>query len=177
MGLDGVEIFTNSSASHHELRKLHTRIDLILEATQKVRRPSLTNLVRILSIFLYFFSSVVSTFMPISKDATVTDYTTTVQHSSRSTARLSLRGVNSRSTTSKSSLPRWIFKPSVRIGRTVVDECRVFKRKHTVGSLWKVFGLMLVLVMIPEDTRVIIKPSHSIIHPRRKSRRSLCSQR
>ncbi|KAJ9101237.1 glutamine-dependent NAD(+) synthetase [Naganishia friedmannii] len=36
MGLDGVEIFTNSSASHHELRKLHTRIDLILEATQKL---------------------------------------------------------------------------------------------------------------------------------------------
>ena len=37
MGLDGVEIFTNSSGSHHELRKLHRRIDLIKEATQKVR--------------------------------------------------------------------------------------------------------------------------------------------
>jgi NAD+ synthase (glutamine-hydrolysing) len=36
MGLDGVEIFTNSSGSHHELRKLHTRIDLIKEATTKV---------------------------------------------------------------------------------------------------------------------------------------------
>ncbi|KAJ9110837.1 glutamine-dependent NAD(+) synthetase [Naganishia cerealis] len=36
MGLDGVEIFTNSSASHHELRKLHTRIDLIREATEKL---------------------------------------------------------------------------------------------------------------------------------------------
>lgn len=36
MGLDGVEIFTNSSGSHHELRKLHTRVDLIREATQKV---------------------------------------------------------------------------------------------------------------------------------------------
>lgn len=36
MGLDGVEIFTNSSGSHHELRKLYTRIDLIKEATQKV---------------------------------------------------------------------------------------------------------------------------------------------
>jgi hypothetical protein len=36
MGLDGVEIFTNSSGSHHELRKLHTRIELIKEATQKV---------------------------------------------------------------------------------------------------------------------------------------------
>jgi hypothetical protein len=36
MGLDGVEIFTNSSASHHELRKLNKRVDLIKEATQKV---------------------------------------------------------------------------------------------------------------------------------------------
>jgi NAD+ synthase (glutamine-hydrolysing) len=36
MGLDGVEVFTNSSASHHELRKLNTRIDLIKEATAKV---------------------------------------------------------------------------------------------------------------------------------------------
>jgi NAD+ synthase (glutamine-hydrolysing) len=36
MGLDGVEIFTNSSASHHELRKLNRRIDLMKEATQKV---------------------------------------------------------------------------------------------------------------------------------------------
>ncbi|ORY31916.1 hypothetical protein BCR39DRAFT_524532 [Naematelia encephala] len=36
MGLDGVEIFTNSSASHHELRKLNRRVDLIKEATQKL---------------------------------------------------------------------------------------------------------------------------------------------
>lgn len=35
MGLNGVEIFTNSSGSHHELRKLHTRIELIVEATKK----------------------------------------------------------------------------------------------------------------------------------------------
>ncbi|KZF19560.1 glutamine-dependent NAD(+) synthetase [Xylona heveae TC161] len=35
MGLDGVEIFTNSSGSHHELRKLDTRMELILEATKK----------------------------------------------------------------------------------------------------------------------------------------------
>ncbi|KAI9818356.1 MAG: glutamine-dependent NAD(+) synthetase [Phylliscum demangeonii] len=35
MGLDGVEIFTNSSGSHHELRKLHTRVDLIRGATRK----------------------------------------------------------------------------------------------------------------------------------------------
>ena len=37
MGLDGVEIFTNSSGSHHELRKLYTRVDVIKEATMKVR--------------------------------------------------------------------------------------------------------------------------------------------
>ncbi|KAH9951184.1 glutamine-dependent NAD(+) synthetase with GAT domain-containing protein [Amylocystis lapponica] len=36
MGLDGVEIFTNSSGSHHELRKLYRRVDLIKEATMKV---------------------------------------------------------------------------------------------------------------------------------------------
>ncbi|TDL23905.1 glutamine-dependent NAD synthetase with GAT domain-containing protein [Rickenella mellea] len=36
MGLDGVEIFTNSSGSHHELRKLHTRVDVIREATHKL---------------------------------------------------------------------------------------------------------------------------------------------
>lgn len=35
MALDGVEIFTNSSGSHHELRKLHTRMELITEATKK----------------------------------------------------------------------------------------------------------------------------------------------
>ncbi|KAF2642738.1 glutamine-dependent NAD(+) synthetase with GAT domain-containing protein [Massarina eburnea CBS 473.64] len=35
MSLDGVEIFTNSSGSHHELRKLNTRISLIQEATRK----------------------------------------------------------------------------------------------------------------------------------------------
>jgi len=36
MGLDGVEIFTNSSGSHHELRKLNARVELIKEATLKV---------------------------------------------------------------------------------------------------------------------------------------------
>lgn len=35
MALDGVEIFTNSSGSHHELRKLDTRLELICEATRK----------------------------------------------------------------------------------------------------------------------------------------------
>ncbi|KAI0955406.1 glutamine-dependent NAD(+) synthetase [Taiwanofungus camphoratus] len=36
MGLDGVEIFTNSSGSHHELRKLYRRVELIKEATMKL---------------------------------------------------------------------------------------------------------------------------------------------
>ncbi|XP_070684228.1 glutamine-dependent NAD(+) synthetase-like [Pempheris klunzingeri] len=35
MGLDGVEIFTNSSASHHELRKADQRLNLIKSATIK----------------------------------------------------------------------------------------------------------------------------------------------
>lgn len=35
LGLDGVEIITNGSGSHHELRKLHKRIDLIQNATAK----------------------------------------------------------------------------------------------------------------------------------------------
>jgi len=35
MSLDGVEIFSNSSSSHHELRKLNRRLDLIRGATQK----------------------------------------------------------------------------------------------------------------------------------------------
>ncbi|GAO47416.1 glutamine-dependent NAD(+) synthetase with GAT domain-containing protein [Saitoella complicata NRRL Y-17804] len=35
MSLDGVEIMTNSSGSHHELRKLYRRIDLMKEATMK----------------------------------------------------------------------------------------------------------------------------------------------
>lgn len=36
MGLDGVEIFTNSSGSYHQLRKLQRKIDLIKNATKKV---------------------------------------------------------------------------------------------------------------------------------------------
>ncbi len=35
LGLDGVEILANGSGSHHELRKLHRRIDLIQNATAK----------------------------------------------------------------------------------------------------------------------------------------------
>jgi len=34
-GLDGVEIITNGSASHHELRKLHTRLALITNASAR----------------------------------------------------------------------------------------------------------------------------------------------
>eukprot|EP00049_Salpingoeca_infusionum_P022297 m.5975 g.5975 ORF g.5975 m.5975 type:complete len:721 (-) comp5113_c0_seq2:232-2394(-) len=36
MGLDGVDIFTNGSGSHHELRKLNVRLDLIKAATSRV---------------------------------------------------------------------------------------------------------------------------------------------
>jgi hypothetical protein len=43
MGLDGVEIFTNSSGSHHELRKLNLRIDLMKAATLKVMERILVN--------------------------------------------------------------------------------------------------------------------------------------
>lgn len=35
MSLNGVEIMTNSSGSHHELRKLNVRVDLMKEALQK----------------------------------------------------------------------------------------------------------------------------------------------
>ncbi|XP_044868683.1 glutamine-dependent NAD(+) synthetase isoform X3 [Mauremys mutica] len=35
MGLDGVEIFTNSSGSHHVLRKAHTRVNVVNSATAK----------------------------------------------------------------------------------------------------------------------------------------------
>ena len=34
-GLDGVEIVGNGSGSHHELRKLNTRVDLIRNASQR----------------------------------------------------------------------------------------------------------------------------------------------
>jgi NAD+ synthase (glutamine-hydrolysing) len=35
MGLDGVEIFTNGSGSHHELRKAYITVDLIKSACSK----------------------------------------------------------------------------------------------------------------------------------------------
>lgn len=59
MGLDGVEIFTNSSGSHHELRKLFTRVELIKEATLKVgchqmwEQPVVLISVRSLEGFIY----------------------------------------------------------------------------------------------------------------------------
>lgn len=40
MSLDGVEIFSNGSGSHHEFQKLHTRVDLIKEATLKVEKEN-----------------------------------------------------------------------------------------------------------------------------------------
>ena len=36
MALDGVEIITNGSASHHQLRKLDKRVNLVKDATSKV---------------------------------------------------------------------------------------------------------------------------------------------
>ncbi len=38
MGLDGIEIFTNSSASYHELRKADHRVNLVKSATTKVNQ-------------------------------------------------------------------------------------------------------------------------------------------
>nr|XP_033784650.1 glutamine-dependent NAD(+) synthetase isoform X2 [Geotrypetes seraphini] len=35
MGLDGIEIVTNSSGSHHKLRKAHARVDLVKSTTAK----------------------------------------------------------------------------------------------------------------------------------------------
>ena len=73
MGLDGVEIFTNSSASHHELRKLNRRIDLMKEATQKVCLS-----LWVLVILRWLTSSwEVYTFMPISRVAMGIACTTT----------------------------------------------------------------------------------------------------
>ena len=35
LSLDGIEIIANASGSHHELRKLHKRVDLMRDATSK----------------------------------------------------------------------------------------------------------------------------------------------
>jgi NAD+ synthase (glutamine-hydrolysing) len=57
MGLDGVEIFTNSSGSHHELRKLNVRVELIKEATLKVLfsaiPPSVSDIIKLGGVYLY----------------------------------------------------------------------------------------------------------------------------
>lgn len=67
MALGGVEIFTNSSGSHHELRKLNTRLELITEATKNVE---------------------VFTFTPTNVAATATVFTMMAAHSSLSMERL-----------------------------------------------------------------------------------------
>lgn len=73
MGLDGVEIFTNSSGSHHELRKLYTRVELIKEATLKAR-PLMSGQRS------YSLRTRVEEFICTltNKDATETDFTMTV---------------------------------------------------------------------------------------------------
>jgi hypothetical protein len=78
MGLDGVEIFTNSSGSHHELRKLHTRIELIKEATLKVISfiHSLARSLNYTSCKYIFFSWAAFTCTRTSKVAMVTGFTT-----------------------------------------------------------------------------------------------------
>ena len=74
MGLDGVEIFTNSSGSHHELRKLYTRVELIKEATLKVRAtPFLCRADLETGLFISLVECICT---PISKDVMATDYTT-----------------------------------------------------------------------------------------------------
>ena len=72
MGLDGVEIFTNSSGSHHELRKLYTRVELIKEATLKVTSETAQE-----HSILTTSSSAASTCMQTNKDAMATGCTTT----------------------------------------------------------------------------------------------------
>lgn len=74
MGLDGVEIFTNSSGSHHELRKLHTRMELIKEATLKV----VIWISFSCSLLTDLFSWEVFIFTPINKAVTVIGYIMTV---------------------------------------------------------------------------------------------------
>lgn len=51
MALDGVEIFTNASASHHQLRKLNKRVEYVKDATTKVYICVISELL------IYFFSA------------------------------------------------------------------------------------------------------------------------
>ena len=68
----GVEIISNSSGSHHELRKLDTRVNLITQATKLVWTTCLDMAI----IYLFGNRAAVSTSMPINKVAMVIDCTT-----------------------------------------------------------------------------------------------------
>lgn len=173
MGLDGVEIFTNSSASHHELRKLHTRVDLIREATEKVRTHRTPKHNDADLGFRTSDSLEASIFTPTSKVATEIDYTTMARLSSPLTERLSLRVASSRSTMSKSCPPRSIFKRYERIEPTAVDECRACKRNLTAVLSLMACGWMQAWEMILEDMKAIIKRSRSTILQKRKLRKFL----
>ena len=99
MALDGVEIFTNSSGSHHELRKLKTRIDLIKEATLKVRYSRLENLSSVKLTFRCLCISLVDCISTrTSKVVMEIGSTTTAAPSSPSTEKSSLKALNSPST-------------------------------------------------------------------------------
>lgn len=135
MGLDGVEIFTNSSGSHHELRKLHTRVELIREATQKVRRRHLTSsLFCALSLTCGEQSSAVSTYTQTNKDATVTAFTTTDARSSRSTAASLLRVHSSHSVMSKWSPRQSTSRMCGHIAQRAVAACKLLLRTGITAS-------------------------------------------
>ena len=78
MGLDGVEIFTNSSGSHHELRKLYRRVELMKEATMKANIHSHHIHMQCGRTNVKSRRSAAFTSMQTSKDATETGSTTTV---------------------------------------------------------------------------------------------------
>lgn len=69
----GVEIISNSSGSHHELRKLDTRLNLITQATKLVITPTLS----VSSTSADSVRAVVSTSTPISKAVMEIDSTMT----------------------------------------------------------------------------------------------------
>jgi NAD+ synthase (glutamine-hydrolysing) len=83
LGLDGAEVFLNASGSHHELRKLHQRVNLILNATAKVsgHRLAVPHIAKSLN-YDCSYSPVVSTSMRTSRAATVIGSTTTAVRSS-----------------------------------------------------------------------------------------------
>lgn len=60
MGLDGVEIFTNSSASYHELRKADHRVNLVKSATTKVNQVSMLVFCLVLHLTWRLFSMYVN---------------------------------------------------------------------------------------------------------------------